>query len=173
MNRFHRTARSRANWSKPTQWLYENGYLDYSVFDYGCGRGKDIEVLRDKGLMVGGYDPYTTDKQFQKLTDMFDYDCVICNYVLNVVNELDAIEDIFRKLEKKKTRNGRIFVSVRADKQSVKDSWEPCGDGWLTANQTFQRFYDVPMVEKLAKDLNRKFKIMRKNSSYIIFEVLA
>ena len=45
----HRTALTRTNFSAPIQALIRFGYLDgnFSVFDYGCGRGDDLHVLRE------------------------------------------------------------------------------------------------------------------------------
>ena len=55
----HRTALSRDALSAPMKTLARHGYLegDYSVFDYGCGRGDDLRELEAHGVSVTGWGP--------------------------------------------------------------------------------------------------------------------
>jgi len=47
----HRTAISRGQLSVPLQTAARHGFLDgsKSIFDYGCGRGNDVAILKVAG----------------------------------------------------------------------------------------------------------------------------
>jgi hypothetical protein len=49
----HRTAIARKCLSAPAKRLLSLGLLRGRLFDYGCGRGTDCEILG-----IGGWDPY-------------------------------------------------------------------------------------------------------------------
>ena len=53
----HRTAIKRYDLSKPVKLLMKHGLLKEgrSFFDYGCGRGMDVEGLESLGYEVGGW----------------------------------------------------------------------------------------------------------------------
>ena len=55
--------------------------LDSKTFlDFGCGIGKDVELLKAKGIDIVGYDPF----YFPEFpTEKFD--TILCFYVLNVL----------------------------------------------------------------------------------------
>jgi hypothetical protein len=55
----HKTAIRRASVSPPVKCLLRDGLLDpsRSLFDYGCGRGQDIELLQEQGIACDGWDP--------------------------------------------------------------------------------------------------------------------
>ena len=55
----HRTAIDRNKLSQPMQILAKHSYLngDYSVLDYGCGKGDDVRELEAHGVDVSGWDP--------------------------------------------------------------------------------------------------------------------
>jgi hypothetical protein len=120
------------------------------VFDWGCGRGKDLEYFLEQGFACGGYDikhrpfpnPFCTSTS---------YDWVLCAYVLNVIppsyrNVLLA--DIHKFLPK----DGRAMFAVRAAKdinREIKDSWTALYDGWRTSSGTFQRGFTTHELEDL------------------------
>jgi len=100
----HRTAISRPGLSAPVRWLKERGLLRGQILDYGCGRGKDAQICR-----MTPYDPhYFPDKPDRK------FDTIVCQYVLNVVDEATAGE-IVRDLRSLVRKDGRIYVVVRRD----------------------------------------------------------
>ena len=55
----HRTAIDRDQLSAPMKFLVRHGYLsgDYTVLDYGCGKGHDVLELEAHGIDVVGWDP--------------------------------------------------------------------------------------------------------------------
>ena len=50
------------------------------VLDFGCGIGKDVELLKHKGFDILGYDPF----YFPELPKE-KFDTILCFYVLNVL----------------------------------------------------------------------------------------
>src|SRR5256885_221389 len=55
----HKTAIRRPGFSLPVKSLLRDGLLppQQTFFDYGCGRGQDLHLLRDLGIPCDGWDP--------------------------------------------------------------------------------------------------------------------
>jgi DNA phosphorothioation-associated putative methyltransferase len=108
----HLTAIARKFPSAPLRYLIGKGLVSgYSVLDYGCGRGIDVECLSDLGYNARGWDPYWApdDKPLS-----LQYDTVLCTYVLNVLppaKRKEALAAITDRLQP----NGIAFVTVRTD----------------------------------------------------------
>ena len=78
----HKTAIRRGDFSRPIKCLIRDGLLDKAVtlFDYGCGRGEDLDLLSAEGFACSGWDPaYRPDAERQQA------DVVNLGYVLNVI----------------------------------------------------------------------------------------
>jgi hypothetical protein len=98
------TAISRRTISAPVKWLQNHGLLNGRILDYGSGRGFDADALK-----ADRYDPY-----WHPIRPNGKFDTIICNYVLNVVNEetqMNIIKDIQALLKK----GGVAYISVRRD----------------------------------------------------------
>jgi len=105
----HRTAKEREKMSFPARILLERNLIDGEVLDFGCGFGKDIEELQQKGIDIIGYDPYYQpgypDKQF---------DTILCHYVLNVLQKQDQAKVLF-EVSRLLKFGGKAYFSVRRD----------------------------------------------------------
>ena len=80
----HKTAIRRGDYSRPVKCLLRDGLLgkDVTFFDYGCGRGEDLELLAVDGLACAGWDPaYRPD------TPRHHADVVNLGYVINVIED--------------------------------------------------------------------------------------
>lgn len=120
-----KTAISRNRLSAPARFLKNTGLLKGRLLDYGCGKGYDT-----KELGATGYDP--NNPEYSKLP-MLEYDTIMCNYVLNVVDkpmELGILDRLAYNLKE----NGIAYITVRRD---VKQ------DG-LTKRGTYQRNVVLP-----------------------------
>ena len=103
------TAKERETLSFPAKLLLNKGVLISEVLDFGCGFGKDVELLHAKGIHIVGYDKhyfpnYPTNK----------FDIIICLYVLNVLmpeEQASVLMDISQLLKP----NGKAFFAVRRD----------------------------------------------------------
>jgi hypothetical protein len=75
----HKTALSRYALSTPMQALGRYGYLDgsWSVFDYGCGKGDDVRILRQNGIEATGWDPHFAPGEPKTKADIVNLGFVI------------------------------------------------------------------------------------------------
>ena len=105
----HLTVKERFTMSLPTKMLLEKGLLRGKILDFGCGLGKDVELLKEKGFDIVGYDPH----YFPQLpTGKFD--TILCFYVLNVLLPLEQAE-VLMDVSYYLKETGTAFFSVRRD----------------------------------------------------------
>lgn len=133
----HKTAIRRGDFSRPVKCLLRDGLIDKGVtfFDYGCGRGEDIELLTAEGITCGGWDPaYQPDARRQEA------DIVNLGYVINVIENPEERAATLRRA----WELCRQLLAVSAQVLITGRGKEPIafGDGVLTGRGTFQKFYD-------------------------------
>lgn len=107
----HLTAIERTSISYPARILLNQKKIKGKVLDFGCGIGKDVELLAAKGYDIKGYDPF----YFPEFpTEKFD--TILCFYVLNVLlpEEQAAVLMNVSNLLKP---NGKAYFAVRRDIQ--------------------------------------------------------
>ncbi|MBX7136256.1 MAG: DNA phosphorothioation-associated putative methyltransferase [Fimbriimonadaceae bacterium] len=131
----YRTALSRSGLSAPMQALARHGLLDeqYSYFDYGCGRGDDLQALRKNGLVASGWDPH-----FALGEPKLSADIVNLGFVVNVIEDFDERVDALRgafSLAKQ-----LLVVSTMLYAASI-PAGRPFRDGYLTQRNTFQKYF--------------------------------
>jgi diadenosine tetraphosphate (Ap4A) HIT family hydrolase len=95
--------------SLPTKVLIEQNKLHGKILDFGCGMGKDVDLLKNRGLDITGYDPY-----YFKDAPKDKYDTIICNYVLNILLQEEQVSVLMSISELIKTE-GRAYFAVRRD----------------------------------------------------------
>jgi SAM-dependent methyltransferase len=103
------TAKQRDSISMPARFLFSNNLIRGKILDFGCGFGKDVEVLKAKGLDIEGYDPH----HFPKMPRQ-KFDTILCFYVLNVLmpeEQTEVLMNVSRYLQP----GGRAYFSVRRD----------------------------------------------------------
>jgi len=139
MSRAYLTAIKRNKLSAPTQWLLDNDMLGRHILDYGCGKGGDVAELDKLGNAVVGYDPHYYPHT-EILAAIFEFDTIICNYVLNVVDQSERIK-VLNKLLSLHAKN--IYVTVRRDleKDYVKTK---------RGTEQWQVYLDYPVVKETA-----------------------
>ena len=116
----YNTAITRKSISAPTKYLLSKNLLTGSILDFGCGKGYDSYYLKSKGYDVTSYEPHWNPLDYSNKK----YNTIICNYVLNVLNEEDekiAISKILSALKP----GGTAFISVRRDLK--KEGWTSRG----------------------------------------------
>jgi DNA phosphorothioation-associated putative methyltransferase len=89
----HLTAIDWDKLSAPMQALARHNYLagNYSVFDYGCGKGDDVRELEAHGLDVSFWDPvYHSDGVKQRA------EIVNLGYVINVIEDRKERDQVLR-----------------------------------------------------------------------------
>lgn len=132
----HKTALVRYQLSQPVQLLMRYGLIkdEGTFFDYGCGRGDDLDTLIGGGLDAAGWDPhYAPDNPIKKS------DVVNIGFVLNVIEDADE-----RKLALKRAweLTGQVLaVAVMSPSSAAIENARPYKDGFLTSRNTFQKYF--------------------------------
>ncbi len=132
----HKTAIRRPGFSLPIKCLLRDGLLDRSkaLFDYGCGHGQDIELLRDLNIPCEGWDP--VHRQHVERTSA---DIVNLGYVINVIENpcerTDALCQAWRLCQQ------ILVVAAQLDLVAPDKDLPGFSDGVLTSRGTFQKYY--------------------------------
>ena len=132
----HKTAIDRNQLSQPMQILARHNYFngDWSVFDYGCGKGDDMRELEAHGIDISGYDPVHYPEG-----ELVNSDIVNLGFVLNVIEDR---EERTKTLQHAWEYAGKLLiVSVMIAGESVIRQFTPYKDGVITSRNTFQRYY--------------------------------
>ena len=132
----HKTAIDRNQLSQPMQILARHNYFngDYSVLDYGCGKGDDMRELEAHGIDISGWDPVHHPDG-----DILNADIVNLGFVLNVIEDRqERVETLKRAYE---YADKLLIVSVMIAGESVIRQFTPYKDGVITSRNTFQRYY--------------------------------
>lgn len=135
----HKTAIKRNKLSAPVKYLVQNELLKGECLDFGCGKGFDCDTLG-----MDGYDIYYRPEYPTKL-----YDTIMCNYVLNVLPELEwsrVLDEIYSLLKV----NGIAYIAVRNDKSNLNG---------ITSLGTYQVFVDLDLP------------VIKKTSGFIIYKI--
>lgn len=141
------SAKERDTISFPAKFLLNKNLLIGRVLDFGCGFGKDIELIKAKGFDIIGYDPhYFPTFPTQK------YDTVICIYVLNVLLAEEQAQ-VLMNVSALLKPNGKAYFAVRRDLQ-----YEGYRMHKLHKQQTYQCNIKLP------------YKSIFKNESCEIYE---
>lgn len=82
------------------------------VLDFGCGFGKDVELLKAKGLDVIGY-----DKHYFPIYPVKKFDTIICFYVLNVLMQEEQA-NVLMEISQLLKSTGKAYFAVRRDLQN-------------------------------------------------------
>jgi DNA phosphorothioation-associated putative methyltransferase len=146
----HKTAIRRPSYSLPISCLLRDGlvHTETSVFDYGCGHGQDIELLRGAGIDGDGWDPaHRADGQKRPA------DVVNLGYVINVIEDpRDRAAAVRAAWE----LSLKLLVVAAQIEFAAPDKEQPrFADGVLTSRGTFQKYYtQTELREYLEKELS-------------------
>jgi DNA phosphorothioation-associated putative methyltransferase len=132
----HKTAIVRHELSAPMKTLAKNGFLsgEYSIFDYGCGRGDDLRELEAHGMDALGWDP-----NFSPDSEIVNSDIVNIGFVINVIEDQD--ERIDAVLGAWDTANKLLVISAMLANESYLAQFTPYKDGVITSRNTFQKYF--------------------------------
>jgi len=137
----------RRDLSQPVALMLRWGLFDQSstVFDYGCGQGDDIEILRANGIEAFGWDPHHAPDGPRR-----DADAVNLGFVLNVIEEpnerLETLKSAWTFAKR------ALTISVMLPSQAPAAAQRPYRDGFLTARGTFQRYYPHDELRSLVQE---------------------
>ncbi|MBS8225761.1 DNA phosphorothioation-associated putative methyltransferase [Vannielia litorea] len=133
----HKTAIPRTSVSAPIFLLQSGGVITdkTTVLDYGCGKGNDLEALKQAGINAYGWDPHfapNTDK-------LVESDVVNLGFVLNVIEDRSEREEALRKAFGYARQCLAVSVML-IGKGDLRNS-RPYKDGFITSRRTFQKYY--------------------------------
>lgn len=133
----HKTAIRRGDFSRPVKALLRDSLLGggVSFFDYGCGRGEDVELLTEQGVTCGAWDP-----AYRPESPRVEADVVNLGYVINVIEDpeerAETLRSAWQLARQLLVVSAQVIVSSRG-KTSVE-----FGDGVVTCRGTFQKLFD-------------------------------
>ncbi|WP_434339580.1 DNA phosphorothioation-associated putative methyltransferase [Motilimonas cestriensis] len=132
-----KTAIVRHELSAPMKQLAKHGYLsgEYTVFDYGCGRGDDLRELEAHGIDALGWDP-----NFRPEDEKINSDIVNLGFVINVIEDQD--ERIAALINAWELTEKLLVVSAMLGNERTISQFKPYKDGVITSRNTFQKYYD-------------------------------
>lgn len=107
----HLTAKEREVLSFPAKFLLSKNLLRGEVLDFGCGFGKDVELLKSKSINITGFDKHYFPNYPTK-----KFDTIICLYVLNVLLPEEQAT-VLMELSQLIKSSGKVFIAVRRDLQ--------------------------------------------------------
>ena len=111
------TAIKRNKLSTPIQKILKNKLINKGdmILDFGCGRGEDINFLKNKEYKIYGYDPnwHPNEESLNK-----KYDVILCTYVFCVLPAIIR-DEILDKIKDSLKSNGKAYISVRRDIKSI------------------------------------------------------
>lgn len=107
----HLTAKERETLSFPAKLILSRNLLLADVLDFGCGFGKDVELLKTKGINIVGY-----DKHYFPTYPTKQFDTIICLYVLNVLMQEEQTA-VLMEISQLLKPQGKAYFAVRRDLQ--------------------------------------------------------
>jgi DNA phosphorothioation-associated putative methyltransferase len=145
----HLTALSRSTLSAPVQLLTKHGLLtkEKTFFDYGCGKGDDIESLIDSGISAQGWDPH-----FSPETPLIKSNVVNLGFVINVIeNPAERVQAITKALS---LADQVLSVSVMLYPSLVNGlSYR---DGFISSRSTFQKYFTQSEFKDFLEQVTQK-----------------
>jgi DNA phosphorothioation-associated putative methyltransferase len=163
--RRHLAAIARDGFSAPIQALLRHNIIGpgASVLDYGCGRGADVEGLRQAGVAATGWDPYYAPDTPRELADV-----VNLGFVLNVIERpaerLEVLDAAFA------LARGCLAVAVITASNAQWDRGRPLADGRVTRRGTFQKFYSDAELKTLLEARLRREAFRVNAGVYLVFK---
>lgn len=143
----HKTALTRYEFSLPLKKLLEHGQLseETTVFDYGCGKGSDLYLLKQMNIDAEGWDPTFRPDTLKKPAEI-----VNLGFVLNVIeNYQERVEALINAWE---LTQKLLCVSVMITSDKYISQFEPYKDGVITSRNTFQKYYSQKEVRAFLEE---------------------
>lgn len=146
----HRTAITRGDLSRPVRLLLGSGIFgaEDTFFDYGCGRGEDVDLLSARGFSASGWDPHYADHN-----PLVTADFVAITYVLNVIEDISERRVALERAWGLTSR--ALLVSAQVTVAQTGAIQVPYSDGILTGTGTFQKYYTQNELKEYIEDVLR------------------
>ncbi|MCM1982007.1 DNA phosphorothioation-associated putative methyltransferase [Lyngbya confervoides] len=133
----HKAAIVRQDLSKPVRIALEAQLFQANTtfFDYGCGHGRDVQLIAKQGYPSSGWDPH-----YQPQAPKTAADIVNLGYILNVIE--DTAERRRTLLQAWDLTQQVLIVAAQVMIPDTNQDWVAYGDGIVTSRKTFQKYYE-------------------------------
>ncbi|VEP15320.1 conserved hypothetical protein [Hyella patelloides LEGE 07179] len=164
----HRAALHRKELSRPVRIALEAELFteDTTFFDYGCGHGRDITEIRDRGYSSAGWDPYYSPE-----TPLVSADIVNLGYIINVIENLQERREALIKAWKLTKRV--LIVSAQVLIDDRQRGLVAYGDGIITNRNTFQKYYEQSELKAYIDSILKVDAIAVGLGIFLIFQDVA
>ena len=161
----HKTAIDRNSLSQPMQILARHSYLsgDFSVLDYGCGKGDDLRELEAHGLDIIGWDPVHRTEG-----ELLNSDIVNIGFVLNVIEDKQERDSTLKSAWSYADKLLIVSVMVAGDRHI--EQFTPYKDGVVTSRNTFQKYYSQGEFRTYIEDQIGETAIAVGQGIFILFK---
>ncbi len=132
-----KTAIPRSAISAPMYFLQSSGVITNSttILDYGCGKGHDVDALRNAGISARGWDPHFAPDT----STLEESDVVNLGFVLNVIEGSEERSEALQKAFNYARQC--LAVSIILIGKGDLSNARPYKDGFVTSRNTFQKYY--------------------------------
>lgn len=169
-----KTAMTRVRPSSVAQILVKDKILNknHKIFDWGCGKGRDIGYFKDSGFTCEGWDPVHRPKFPPNSYPKHAFNWVNCAFILNVIPGEHRRKALLEAVYNFLPASGHISIAVR-DREEIernrKTTWTSYEDGWITSKGTFQKGFDPTELAQLIGELPFiEIQIVKKKPVLII-----
>jgi DNA phosphorothioation-associated putative methyltransferase len=161
----HRTAIDRDTLSAPMQFLARAGYLngEFSVFDFGCGKGHDVLELEAHGIDATGWDPVHLPDGERRPADV-----VNLGFVINVIEDHEERQRVLR--EAFALANRLLVVSVMLGGPATTSRFRPYRDGVVTSRNTFQKYYTQAELKQFVESTIKRESVAVAPGIFCVFK---
>lgn len=145
--------------------MLRDGLLENSktLLDYGCGHGRDLELLESMEIECNGWDP-----KYRPDGDKRSADIVNLSYVINVIEDLEEREQTVR------TSWGlckELFTVAAQIEFAAPDKEQTSyGDGVLTSRNTFQKYYNQHELQEYIQRITQVDAIPAAPGIFYVFK---
>jgi len=132
-----KTAIKRYNFSRPINTAISDGLINPSktLFDYGCGHGDDLKLLKKSGIQSSGWDP-----ELRSSAPIQPADIVSLGYVVNVIEDRQEREATLQRAWD--LAQELLIVSAQLTIDAKTANHSPFKDGYVTKRGTFQKYFE-------------------------------
>ena len=161
----HLTAINRDKLSAPFQKLARHTFLDgdYSIFDYGCGKGDDAKELEAHGLNITSWDPVHKPDGEKTPSDI-----VNLGFVLNVIEDINERTETLKKAWQ--LSNKLLVVSVMLAGAGKLEQFTRYKDGVITKWNTFQKYYSQAEIRSYIEQALKTKAVALGQGIFAIFK---
>lgn len=158
-----KTAMERYSLSRPVRLALRDGIItnEDDVFDYGCGKGSDIELLKQIGIEANGWDPYYRSDASKVPASVVNLGFVV-NVIENPKERVQVVREAFGLARK------CLVLAAQMEATNISKGQE-FSDGILTTRNTFQKYFSHSEIKALVMEATGKVPYSVERGIYFIF----